>query len=236
VQAPTSHTKCPIESHGATSCHSPTLKAQLLMVPEHKNQKEIKELSMSPSVGLHSPTLKLQFAGPSRAIDIASGYQDDEDKSMTRSESMVGLPLVIRVCSQSPDAAPAIKVEDEFEKSLPIWLQTPLLDGPLAFMPEALVHWGHANTDRSEHTVQFKTQLCEWRNTKIELQNVLSHAYKETRVLKQHVMSNEVTQDHLYSLHNQVKHTTQQVCDALQDINRLIEIAIKQMLLNIDAI
>ncbi len=74
---------------------------------------------------------------------------------MTQSESMVGPPLVIRVHSQSPDAAPAIKVEDEFEKSLLIWLQTPLLDGPLAFMPEALKHWGHANTDCSKHTMQF---------------------------------------------------------------------------------
>src|SRR5258708_33726086 len=97
------------------------------MVPEHKEQ------SMSPSVGWHSPTLKLQFAGTSRAIDSGSRYQDDEDKSMTRSESTVGLPLVIRVRSQSPETAPSIKVEDEFEKSLPIWLRTPLLDGPLVF-------------------------------------------------------------------------------------------------------
>ena len=130
-----------------TSHHSPTPKVQLLMVPEHKNQKEIKELSMSPSVELHSPTLKLQFAGTSRAIDTASRYRDDEDKLMTRSESMAGPPLVIRVCSQSPETAPSAKVEDEFKKSLPIWLRTPLLDGPLVFMPEALVHWGHANTD-----------------------------------------------------------------------------------------
>ena len=127
--------------------------------------------------------------------------------------------MVIRVRSQSPETMPPIKVEDEFEKSLPIWLRTPLLDGPLAFTPEALVHWGHASTNRSEHTMQFKTQLREWRNTKIELQNVLSHAYEETRPLKQHVMSNEVTQDHLYALHNQVKHTMQWVHDASQDID-----------------
>ena len=64
----------------------------------------------------------------------------------------------------------------------------------------------------------------------------MSHTYEETRVLKQHVVSNEVTQDHLYSLHNQVKHTTQQVCDALQDVDQLIEITIKQMSLNVDAV
>jgi len=196
-------------------------------VPEHK------EPSKSPSVGWRSPTPKLQFAGTSRAIDTAPRYQDNEDKLMTRSESMVGPPLEIKICSPSPDAVPTT---DEFEKSLPIWLRTPLLDGPLAFTPEALVHWGHANTDRSEHTIQFKTQLCEWRNTKIELQNVLSSAYEETHVLKQHVMSNKVTQDHLYSLHNQVKHTVQQVHDASQDVNQLIEIAIKQMSLNVDAV
>src|SRR5258708_5290784 len=155
---------------------------------------------------------------------------------MTQSESMVGPPLVIRVHSQSPETTPSVKVEDEFEKSLPIWLRTPLLDGPLVFTPEALVHWRHANTNRSEHTVQLKTQLCEWRNTKIKLQNVLSCAYEETRVLKQHVVSNKVTQDHLYSLHNQVKCTTQQVHDASQDVNRLIEITIKQMSLNINAV
>ncbi len=114
---------------------------QLLTVPEHK------EPSKSPSVGWRSPTPKLQFAGTSRAIDTASRYRDDEDKLMTRSESMAGPPLVIRVCSQSPETAPSAKVEDEFKKSLPIWLRTPLLDGPLVFMPEALVHWGHANTD-----------------------------------------------------------------------------------------
>ncbi len=155
---------------------------------------------------------------------------------MTQSESMVGPPLVIRVCSQSPNAAPAIKAEDDFEKSLPIWLSTPLLDGPLVFTPEALKHWGHANTDCSEHTMQFQSQLREWRNTKIELQNILLQAYDETCALKQHVVSNEVTQDHLYALHNQVKHTAQQVCDALLDIDHLIDIAIKQMMLNVDAI
>ncbi len=56
----------------------------------------------------------------------------------------MGPPLEIKICSPSPDAVPTT---DEFEKSLPIWLRTPLLDGPLAFTPEALVHWGHANTD-----------------------------------------------------------------------------------------
>ena len=97
------------------------------MAPEHK------EPSKSPSVGWRSPTPKLQFAGTSRAIDIASGYRDNEDKLMTQSESMVGPPLVIRVHSQSPETTPSVKVEDEFEKSLPIWLRTPLLDGPLVF-------------------------------------------------------------------------------------------------------
>ena len=68
------YTKHLNESHGTTKCRSLTLKVQLLMVPEHKNQKEVKELSMSPSVDLRSPTPQLRFAGPSRALGNASWY------------------------------------------------------------------------------------------------------------------------------------------------------------------
>ncbi len=131
--------------------------------------------------------------------------------SLTQSESTVGLPLEISMCSPSPDEKSPMGGEDDLEKSLPIWLRTPLLEGPLAFTPEALKTWGHANVDHSKHTIQFRIQLQEWKNTKIELQNVLSHVYEETHSLKQYIVSNEVTQDHLYALHNQVKHTAQQV-------------------------
>ena len=163
-----SHTKHSIESHEVTSHHSPTPKVQLLMAPEHKNQKEVKELLNSPSVGSQSPTPKLLFAGPTRAIDTVSGYCDERDKLVTQSEPMVGLPLEIKIHSSSPDAEQVTQTKDKFEKS-PIWLQTPMLEGPLAFKPEVLKHWGCANTDHSEYTMQFQTQLHEWRNTKIEL-------------------------------------------------------------------
>src|SRR5258708_16082081 len=149
---------------------------------------------------------------------------------------MVGPPLEISMHSPSPDEKSPTGGEDNLEKSLPIWLHTPLLEGLLAFTPEALKTWGHTNVDHSEHTIQFRIQLQEWNNTKIELQNVLSCPYEETHSLKQYVVSNEVTQDHLYVLHNQVKHTAQHVREALLNIDCLIRIAIKQMMLNVDAI
>jgi len=149
---------------------------------------------------------------------------------------MIGPPLEIATCSPSPDADQAADTEDELEKNLPYWLSTPSLDGPLAFTLEALKIWGSANTDHSEQAIQFHAQIREWKNTKMELQNVLMRVYEETRTLKQHVMSNEVTQDHLYALHNQVKHTAQRVREASLDVDRLIGVALKQMTLNIDAV
>ena len=49
---------------------------------------------------------------------------------------------------------------------------------------------------------------------KAELHKVLTKAYKDTQVLKEHVVINEVTQEHLYALHNQVKHTATHVQEA----------------------
>src|SRR5260221_10169522 len=95
------------------------------------------------------------------------------------------------------------------------------LERPLAFMKEALKSWGQAHIDNSEQSIQFHIQLQEWKNTKIELHNIFEKAYQDTQLLKEHVVSNKVTQDHLYTLHNQVKHTAQWVCDALLDIDCL---------------
>ena len=55
-------------------------------------------------------------------------------------------------------------------------------------------------------------------------------------MLKQHVMSNDVTQDHIYALHNQVKHTAKRVHEASQGVDHLIDIALKQMTLNVDVV
>src|SRR5258708_37767708 len=43
-------------------------------------------------------------------------------------------------------------------------------------------------------------------------------------------------QDHLYTLHNQVKHTAKQVQEASHRVDRLIGTALKQMTLNVDTI
>ncbi len=55
-------------------------------------------------------------------------------------------------------------------------------------------------------------------------------------MLKQHVVSNDVTQDHIYALHNQVKHTAKRVREASQGVDHLIDIALKQMTLNVDVV
>src|SRR5258705_493181 len=71
---------------------------------------------------------------------------------------------------------------------------------------------------------------------KVKLRNILKKAYQDTRLLKEHVVSNKVMQDHLYTLHNQVKRTAKQVREASHGVDQLIGTALKQMTLNIDAI
>ena len=82
----------------------------------------------------------------------------------------------------------------------------PAYSSLLAFTPEALRNWGQAHENHSEQTLQFHTQLHEWKCTKQDLCTILGKAYEETQVLKEHVISNDVTQEHLYMLHIQVKH------------------------------
>src|SRR5260221_3425171 len=89
---------------------------------------------------------------------------------------------------------------------------------------------------RSKQTKHFRDQLREWKKTKVKLQKVLSQVYEETSMLKQHVMSNDVTQDHIYVLHDQVKHTAKCIHEASQGVDHLIDIAIKQMTLNVDVV
>src|SRR5258708_35636836 len=49
-------------------------------------------------------------------------------------------------------------------------------------------------------------------------------------------MLNDVTQDHIYTLHNQVKHTVKRIHEASQGMDHLIDIALKQMMLNVDMV
>ncbi len=55
-------------------------------------------------------------------------------------------------------------------------------------------------------------------------------------MLKQHVMSNDMTQDHIYALHNQVKHTVKCIHKASQGMDHLINIVLKQMTLDVDMV
>ena len=104
------------------------------------------------------------------------------------------------------------------------------------FSQEALKFWGHAHVDYSKQSVQFHMQLHEWKMTKVELCQILTKAYEDTHLLKEHIVSNEVTQEHLYALHIQVKCTVKQVHEASHNVDRLINTALKQMTLNVDTI
>ncbi len=70
--------------------------------------------------------------------------------------------------------------DDDYESNSPVLLSVPQLEGPIAFMKEALKNWGGAHIDNSEQSVQFCIQLQEWKSTKIKLQNILKKAYQDT--------------------------------------------------------
>src|SRR5258708_4720125 len=128
--------------------------------------------------------------------------------------------------SLSPDMREVFEEDEDYENNSPVLLSVPQLEGPIAFTKEALKNWGQAHIDNSEQSVQFHIQLQEWKDTKVKLQNILEKAYQDTRLLKEHVVSNEVMQDHLYALHNQVKCTAKQVQEASCRVNRLIGVRV----------
>ncbi len=137
--------------------------------------------------------------------------------------------------SPSPDVKDALE-DDDYEIEPPVLISFPQLDGPLAFTPEALKNWGRAHLDQSEQSTRFHAQLKEWKETKRELHKTLAQAYEDTRGLKEHVVSNDVTQEHLYTLHIQVKRTAKRVREASRNVDQLIDVAVKQMTLNVDAV
>ena len=140
--------------------------------------------------------------------------------------------------AQSPGLMDVWEEEEEsdIEDIPPVLINVPMLNGPLAFTEDALKVWGRAHIDNTERAVQFRHQLKEWKTTKHELRKVLTQAYEETRRLNQFVVSNVVTQDHIYSLHLQVKRTATRVREASKDIDQIISVALKQMALNVEAI
>ena len=138
--------------------------------------------------------------------------------------------------SPSPDIKDVLVEDNNADIEPPVIIKAPQLDGPLAFTQEALKTWGRAHLDQSEQTHHFHTQLKEWKEMKEDLWKILMRAYEEMRVLKEHVMSNDVTQEHLYALHIQVKCTATRVREASHNIDQLIGVALKQMTLNVVSI
>ena len=55
-------------------------------------------------------------------------------------------------------------------------------------------------------------------------------------MLKQHVVLNDMTQDHIYVLHSQVKQTAKCIQEASQGMDQLIDIVLKQMTLNVEVV
>ena len=70
--------------------------------------------------------------------------------------------------------------DDDYESSSPVLLSVPQLEGPIVFTKEALKNWGQAHIDNSEQSVQFRIQLQEWKDAKVELCNILEMAYQDT--------------------------------------------------------
>src|SRR5258708_28552726 len=139
--------------------------------------------------------------------------------------------------SPSPDVKEALANDDDrTDLEPPVLIKAPQLDGPLAFTPEVLRTWGRAHLDQSDRTTQFLKQLIEWKNTKVELRQTLAHAYEDMHVLKEHVLSNNISQEHIYALHVQVKRTATRVRESSRNIDDLIAIALKQMTLNVNAV
>src|SRR5258708_29382705 len=138
--------------------------------------------------------------------------------------------------SHSPDIREVLLEEDNEINEEPVLIRIPQLNAPLVFTPAALKNWGRAHEDQSAQAIQFCKQLKEWKNTKQDLRKIMAQAYEDTCELKEYVISNEVTQEHLYALHMQVKRTATQVRMVSQNVDLLISIALKQMTLNVDTV
>ena len=106
----------------------------------------------------------------------------------------------------------------------------------MGFTCDALQLWGCAHLDHSKQSTQFCSQLWEWKHMKVELCKILTKVYDNTCVLKEHIVTNQVTQEHMYALHIQVKRMAKQIWEASWGVDLLINLVLKQMTLNIDSI
>src|SRR5258708_21969247 len=86
--------------------------------------------------------------------------------------SKVGADRVVHH-SPSLDIKEVFDVEEEVEMEPLVIIDVPMLGSSLAFTPEALRNWGQAHEDHLEQTLQFCTQLHEWKRTKQDLHMIL---------------------------------------------------------------
>lgn len=129
-----------------------------------------------------------------------------------------------------------LKDDSSDDDDEPFLLKVPLLDGPLQIEKSALKGWTKAHYDYSEQAKYYHMQVKEWKKTKVELNHLMAQAYEETKTLQEYVVENDVTRDHIRSLHHQVKRSCKKSRSASDQVDELIELAKKQMTLNVDAI
>ena len=79
-------------------------------------------------------------------------------------------------------------------------------------------------------------QVKEWKKMKVELNYLMVQAYEETKTLQEYIVKNDVTRDHIHSLHHQVKHSCKKSQSVSDQVDELIKLTKKQMTLNVDAI
>ena len=133
---------------------------------------------------------------------------------------------------------------DEFESinlaeesdDYPVPLLVPQLDKPVFFTKDALKTWGRAHVDYTQEGLRYQRQVSEWKRTRKELYNFIAHAYKETRLLKQHLIGNDVSQDHLYAVHEQIKSTAKALRKGSLSVADLMKVAETQMTVNVEAV
>ena len=140
--------------------------------------------------------------------------------------------------SPSPDIKEFLELKDDSsdDDDEPFLLKVPLLDGPLQIEKSALKGWTKAHYDYLEQAKYYHMQVKEWKKTKVELNHLMAQAYEETKTLQEYVVENDVTRDHIRSLHHQVKRSCKKSRSASDQVDELIELAKKQMTLNVDAI
>ncbi len=212
---------CPPLRHCKYKSRSPSPRAN-----QFKGKGKVWSISDLSSVCLWSLTQTHQSVGHSQEGHEPEYREDHEQLTSPQSALTVEPSMELSYGSMTMIQGRTSEVDDELDKDFPLMIKTPQLEGPLAFTPKALKVWRQVHIDNSECSLHFCDQLREWKKTKVELQKVLSQAYEEMSKLKQHVVLNEVTQDHIYALHNQVKHAAKCVCKASQGIDQLINIAL----------